>query len=216
MTAAKFITIEGGEGAGKSTQATLLRDWLETQSVSALVTREPGGSPNAESIRELLLGGVVRPFGPDAEALFFAVARRDHLQATILPALETGTWVICDRFMDSTRAYQGAEGVSDARLANLETIAVDGNQPDLTFILDLPVAQVKTRLTSRGEQSDRFEDVDAETLARRRDRFLQIAAAEPKRCVLIDAAQDIEEIQETIRRTVLERFGAAFAGNIRD
>jgi len=166
-----FITLEGGEGAGKSTQARLLQSWLGDMGLNVMLTREPGGSPNAESLRDLLLGGRVAPFGSDAEALVFAVARADHVIETIRPALERGCWVICDRFIDSTRAYQGSAGVPDERIAELETIAAGKTMPDLTLILDLPVKDGLARAGGRNMSLDRFEaDTIAVHQARRPDR----------------------------------------------
>src|SRR3954469_12401648 len=134
----KFITFEGGEGAGKSTQVSLLAKRLEALDLSVVVSREPGGSAGAEAIRNVLLSGAAKPLGPHAEAILFAAARSDHLRQTIRPALEAGKWIVCDRFADSTRIYQGVLGNVDARLiSGLERIAVAGTKPDLTFILDV-------------------------------------------------------------------------------
>src|SRR5271165_1049341 len=135
----RFITLEGGEGAGKSVQARRLEARLRSVGLDVVRTREPGGSPHAEELREVILSGFAKPFGPEGEALLFAAARIDHLDATILPALDRGQWVVCDRFADSTRAYQGAAGGLPAdAIAGLERIAVGANRPDLTLILDLP------------------------------------------------------------------------------
>src|SRR5579863_2668447 len=136
----KFITFEGGEGTGKSTQAATLARHLESAGIKVLLTREPGGSPGAEIIRHVLLSGAAKPFGPEAEAMLFAAARDDHVRTTILPALDAGRWVICDRFADSTRVYQGVLGKVDHRLLkSLERVAVGDLAPDLTVILDVPV-----------------------------------------------------------------------------
>src|SRR5690348_4776632 len=136
----KFITLEGGEGTGKSTQAATLARRLESMGIGVLLTREPGGSPGAEIIRHVLLSGAAKPFGAEAEAMLFAAAREDHIKCTIKPALDAGKWVICDRFADSTRVYQGAVGAVDPRLIKaLERVSVGELKPDLTLILDVPV-----------------------------------------------------------------------------
>ena len=205
----RFITLEGGEGAGKSTQAALLANWLRGLGISVVLTREPGGSPRAEVLRELLLGGRIAPFGADAEALFFAAARADHVAETIRPALAAAKWVISDRFMDSTRAYQGSAGVSEETLARLEEIAVGADRPDLTLILDLPPEGGVARIQARGGDLDRFEaDAMAEHAARRRA-FLDIARREPERCVVVDAGAAEAEIAAAIRAAVVERLDPA-------
>jgi dTMP kinase len=205
----RFIAIEGGEGAGKSTQAALLADWLRGEGIPVLTTREPGGSSRAEVLRELLLGGRVAPFGPEAEALFFAVARAEHLAETIAPALAAGRWVISDRFMDSTRAYQGPAGVSDEVLARLEAVAVGAQRPDLTLILDLPAELGLSRIRSRHGGPDRFEADSVAAHEMRRRAFLEIARREPERCVVVDAAGDAMEIGRLLRAAVTERLDPA-------
>lgn len=202
----RFITLEGGEGAGKSTQAKLLADWLREQGISVVTTREPGGSPGAEALRELLLTGRVAPFGPAAEALVFAIARADHLEHTIRPALKSGRWVICDRFGDSTWAYQGPAGVSAEALARLDAIAVGDGRPDLTLILDLRPEIGLDRIRARDADPDRFEADPLEVHAARRKAFLRIAAAEPERCVVLDAAAAEADVERIIRGVVLERL----------
>jgi dTMP kinase len=206
-----FITLEGGEGAGKSTQAHLLAEWLRGEGVPVRLTREPGGSPDAEVLRRFLLEGRVAPFGPDAEAVFFAVARADHLARTILPALHAGTWVISDRFFDSTRAYQGAAGADPALLARLEAIAVGDNRPDLTLILDLDPELGFERLRARGNDHDRFEADDVALHRAWRQIFLDIAEREPHRCVVIDASHGEVEVADAIRRAVTGRLAPAAA-----
>ncbi|MBZ8132513.1 dTMP kinase [Afifella sp. IM 167] len=201
-----FITLEGGEGCGKSTQAWRLLDFLKEAGREVVMTREPGGSPEAETIRQLLLAGLVKPFGPDAEALFFAVARRDHVENVIRPALGQGTWVISDRFADSTRAYQGTAGASSDKLDRLEEIAVGETRPDLTLILDLDPREGLRRAALRSI-ADRFEADGLEIHAARRKAFLDIAAAEPGRCVVIDASRGEEEVAASIRAAVGERLG---------
>ncbi len=208
----RFITLEGGEGAGKSTQMRHLAEWLQGQGIDVVTTREPGGSPKAEVLRELLLGGSVAPFGAEAEALVFALARADHVAQTIRPALQAGRWVISDRFFDSTRAYQGASGVSTARLSELEKIAVGDDRPDLTLILDLSVEEGMRRMGKRDAGPDRFERDDVAMHEARRAAFLAIAEREPERCAVIDASRGEAEVAEAIRAVVAERLQPARAG----
>jgi dTMP kinase len=201
-----FITLEGGEGAGKSTQARRLAEWLEARGIGVLVTREPGGSPRAEVLRDLLLTGAVAPFGAEAEALVFAIARWDHLATTIRPALESGAWVISDRFLDSTWAYQGAAGVSRERLAELDAVAVGATLPDLTIILDQP-AEMGLRRIAQGRASlDRFEADSLELQEARRQAFLRIAIEHPERCIVVEADQDECAVAGAIREVVRRRL----------
>jgi dTMP kinase len=207
----RFITLEGGEGAGKSTQAALLAEWLKGQGISVVVTREPGGSPAAEALRALLLGGRVAPFGAEAEALLFAVARADHVATTIRPALEAGRWVISDRFFDSTWAYQGAAGVLPERMAELDRIAVGGDRPDLTLILDLSTDAGLQRIGGREASLDRFEQ-DAQALHEaRRQAFLDIAQREPDRCVVVEASGSEAAVAAAVRAAVAARLMPAAA-----
>ncbi|HSR77220.1 MAG TPA: dTMP kinase [Xanthobacteraceae bacterium] len=196
----RFITFEGGEGAGKSTQAALLAQRLKALAIPVVLTREPGGSAGAEIIRHILLNGGAKPFGPDAEAVLFAAARADHVTNTIRPALERGDWVICDRFIDSTRVYQGAVGQVDARIISaLERLTVGDTVPDLTFLLDLPPRVGLERASARrgAEEADRFEQEAPDFHATLRRAYKAIAAADPERCVTIDArrAQDAVAIE---------------------
>ena len=210
----KFITFEGGEGTGKSTQAKLLSDRLKVLGVGVKLTREPGGSPGAEVIRHVLLSGAAKPLGPEAEAMLFAAAREDHLEYTIRPALARGTWVICDRFADSTRVYQGVLGQVDARLIRrLEKITVGDTKPDLTFILDVPAETGLERASARrgDAASDRFE---SETLAfheKLREAYRQIAASEPDRCLLIDSSEPREKVSDQIWSVVSRKLDPATA-----
>jgi len=208
----RFITLEGGEGAGKSLQARRLEERLKESGIRVLRTREPGGSPQAEILREAILSGFLAPYGPEAEALAFAAARVDHLDITILPALESGIWVVSDRFADSTRVYQGAASkLPEAFIARLEQAAVGANRPDLTLILDLPAEQGLGRAAKRrgGDAPDRFESEGLffhETLRRA---FLAIAEAEPERCVVIDAASDENTVADAIWSAVESRLDPA-------
>ena len=213
----KFITLEGGEGAGKSTQARLLAEHLRSLGHECVVTREPGGSPVAEALREVILSGVAAPLGPSAETVLFAAARIDHVVQTILPALARGAFVVCDRFTDSTRVYQGALGKVDPGLIRtLEEIATAQSRPDLTVILDLPAQTGLARAAARRNQqaADRYE---AEGLAFHeglRIAFLEIAASEPSRCKVVDAAKGPDEVAQAIWAEVQELLGplAAKAG----
>ena len=202
-----FISLEGGEGAGKSTQARRLQAWLADRGIEAILTREPGGSRHAECLREVLLSGRVAPFGSDAEALLFAVARADHVVETIRPALSSGKWVICDRFIDSTRAYQGSAGVSAERIRELEDLATDGTVPDLTIILDVPVAEGLERARARRSEVDRFEGDDMAVHEARRRAFHRIARKEPNRCMLINASGAEDDVFMSVRDAVTERLG---------
>lgn len=206
----RFITFEGGEGSGKSTQTAALAQQLRAHDIDVLLTREPGGSPGAEIIRHVILSGAARPFGTDVEAILFAAARDDHLRVTILPALLAGRWVICDRFLDSTRAYQGALGAVDPQLIrSLERVTVGDNIPDLTIILDVPAEIGMTRAAARrgAGQADRFEAEDLSFHHKLRETFLEIARREPERCVVIDGTQAPEQVKAVIWQTVRERFG---------
>jgi dTMP kinase len=203
----KFITFEGGEGTGKSTQAAMLALRLEALGLAVHLTREPGGSPGAEIIRHVLLSGAAKPFGPDVEAMLFAAARDDHVRCTILPALDIGKWVICDRFTDSTRVYQGILGQVDQRLIKgLERVSVGDLAPDLTLVLDVPVERGLERVKlRRGEaKPDRFEAENVEFHQKLRQAFLAIAAAEPDRCIVIDAS----EAKEAVARKIWNAVGA--------
>ena len=186
----KFISFEGGEGSGKSTQIKLLAERLTAAKLRAIVTREPGGSPGAEVIRHVVLSGMGKLLGPDAETLLFAAARDDHVRTVIQPALSQGTWVLCDRFSDSTRAYQGRLGnVSPSVLNAMQRVTIGDLKPDLTIILDVPVEiGLKRAAARRGDgAADRFESEDIKFHQDLRDAYRQIAAEDPDRCVLIDA-----------------------------
>ena len=208
----RFITIEGGEGAGKSTQLDLLATTLQRAGILLRRTREPGGSAGAEAIRKLLLDGTDERWDAVAEALLLYAARRDHVARLIAPALERGIWVICDRFADSTLAYQGyGRGLPLADLAALHRFALGDFKPDLTLILDLPATDGLARAARRTDAADRFERLDRAFHERLREGFREIAAAEPQRCVLIDAGGDRDTVRRTILAAVNERLGITVA-----
>jgi len=210
----KFITFEGGEGTGKSTQAAMLARRLESFGVGLLLTREPGGSPGAEIIRHILLSGAAKPFGPEAEAMLFAAAREDHINYGIAPALKAGKWVVCDRFADSTRVYQGSLGKIDQRFIRaLERVSVGDLKPDLTFVLDLPASLAMQRAAERrsGGAPDRFEAEDIAFHEKLRGAYLTLALAEPERCVIIDASQSKEDVAKRIWDAVNVRLNPAMA-----
>jgi dTMP kinase len=205
----RFITFEGGEGSGKSTQIRRLADTLKEKGVRTLVTREPGGSPGAEIVRHLVLSGVGKILGASGEALLFAAARDDHVHSVIAPALNHGTWVLCDRFTDSTRVYQGKLGAADINLIRaMERVTIGELQPDLTIILDVPAEAGLARAAKRrGEAAaDRFEAEDINFHRRLREAYRQVALDEPDRCVLVDAAADVDEVAERIWGVVASCF----------
>lgn len=200
-----FVTFEGGEGAGKSTQIRLLADRLRRMGVDVLTTREPGGSPGGEAVRHLLLSGAAEEYGTRVEAVLFAAARNDHVEEIIRPALASGAVVLCDRFLDSTRVYQGITGnLEPAFIQNLERVAVNGVMPDCTIILDLPASEGLKRARSRAEAQpqaaapDRFEKEELDTHEKRREAFLDIADQEPLRCRVVDASNAPEVIAEKV------------------
>jgi dTMP kinase len=212
----RFITFEGGEGSGKSTQIKALAQRLDAAKLRAIVTREPGGSPGAEIIRHLVLSGMGKLLGAVAETLLFAAARDDHVRTVIGPALNQGLWVLCDRFSDSTRAYQGRLGnVAPAVLNAMERVTIGDLKPDLTFILDVPVEVGLQRAAARRGTGtpDRFEAEDVKFHQQLRDAYRQIAAAEPQRCVLIDANVDAATVAAAIWAAVRDRLFAVDAGS---
>ena len=203
----KLITFEGGEGAGKSTQVAILVERLRTAGRHAIATREPGGSPAAEEIRETLLSGKVKQFGPFAEALLFSIARQDHVDTLIGDALARGQWVVCDRFLDSTRAYQGVSGGVPAPIISaLERLTLHGVMPNLTIVLDIPVEEGLARMSRRRGTPDRFESEDIAQHERIRKAFIDIAEEEPNRCVIIDARKPEALVAEDVWEAVTERL----------
>ena len=205
----RFITLEGGEGAGKSTQIARLRAWLESRGHRVTTTREPGGSPGAEMIRKLLVEGPTERWDGATEALLHFAARREHLRSTVWPALERGDWVVSDRFADSTLAYQGfGHGIDRRVFDELYDVAVGAFRPDLTIILDLPIEIGLRRAAERRGSETRYENLPQDFHARVRTGFLEIAKREPKRCIVIDATGSVDAIAQAIAGTVKERLGA--------
>ncbi|EAQ35604.1 thymidylate kinase [Nitrobacter sp. Nb-311A] len=205
----RFITFEGGEGSGKSTQIKILAERLLAAKQHAIVTREPGGSPGAEIIRHLVLSGVGKLLGVDAETLLFAAARDDHVRTVIRPALEQGVWVLCDRFADSTRVYQGQLGnVLPGVLNAMERVTIGDLKPDLTVILDVPVEVGLQRAAARRGSGapDRFEAEDLAFHRKLRDAYREIAANDPQRCVVIDADTDLDTVAARIWAALRERM----------
>ncbi len=204
----RFITLEGGEGAGKSTQARLLADWLGTRGIQTETTREPGGSPGAEEIRALLVTGETGRWDPLTETLLHYAARRDHMRARILPALTAGRWVVCDRFSDSTLAYQGyGQGVDLAVLAAIRTATIGDFAPDLTIILDVSPETRHARTSRRLGNEDRYERMTEAFHARVRAGFRAIALAEPARCTVIDADLPVDQVAAAIQGRLSSHFG---------
>jgi len=201
-----FITLEGGEGTGKTTQAVLLRHFLEEYGRSVITTREPGGTEGAEELRNIVCQGDIGKWSSLAETLIYYAARRDHMEKKILPALQKGVWVISDRFADSTLAYQyygyNKSGISFNDLMTIHNVVLKGFAPDLTFILDVSPELSLERVAEK----QRFEKMDIAFHKRLREGYLEIAKAEPQRCVVIDASQSIEEVSCEIKEEVKKRF----------
>jgi dTMP kinase len=209
----RFITLEGGEGVGKSTQVKRLVAALNRRSIAAVRTREPGGTPKAEAVRAFILQGRSEAWGAGAEAVLFAAARLDHVNQLVAPNLKAGRWVISDRFADSTRAYQGLTGGVDVRLIDaLEVLALNGNKPDLTIVLDMDPEAAFRRVLERETEAalaatgDRFEKEDLEWHKRLRDAFLAIARNNAERCVIIPANQTEEALADEIWDVMMRRF----------
>jgi dTMP kinase len=204
----RFITFEGGEGAGKSTQVRLLADALTGVGVPVCATREPGGTPGGEEIRQLLVRGAASRWDATTEALLHFAARRDHLRALILPSLAAGTWVVSDRFADSTMAYQGyGHQLGRAPVEQLTELVVGDRRPDMTFILDVPIDAGLRRAAGRRDGETRYEDMDMAFHERVRDGFRDIARREPGRCYIVDGARGIEDVHAEIRRLVGKSLG---------
>lgn len=207
MTRGRFISFEGGEGAGKSTQVQRLAARLTGGGREVVTTREPGGSTGAESIRDIVLRGEADRWSPTTETLLMYAARRDHIERVIRPALARGAWVICDRFADSTRAYQGAAGGVDPKfITALEAFILEDTRPDLTLVFDLPAEVGLERAHARAGAEMRFESKGMAFHERLRDGFRAIAASEPERCALIDATGSIEQVEAAVWAAVEARL----------
>jgi dTMP kinase len=203
----KFITLEGGEGAGKSTQARLLAEWLGQKGISVALTREPGGTPSAEDIRNLLVTGAVGRWDSLTETLLHYAARREHMARLILPTLDAGQWIICDRFIDSTTAYQGyGQGIDLGVIARLRKTVLGAFAPDLTLILDVAPETRRARTAARPGNEDRYERMNEAFHDRVRAGFHAIAAAEPERCAVIAADQGIEAVSAAIKAAIAEKL----------
>lgn len=207
VTRGRFITFEGGEGAGKSTQARLLVERLQAAGLTVVLTREPGGSEGAEALRPLLVTGDRDRWTPTAETLLMYAGRSDHLTRLIRPALDAGTWVVCDRFSDSTRAYQGAGGgVDPAFIEAIEAEVVGDSKPDLTLVFDMPVEVGLERAFGRDMFEARFESKGLAFHERLRAEFLRIAASQPDRCAIVDATGTLEGVAEHVWTAVSSRL----------
>lgn len=203
----RFITFEGGEGAGKTTQARLLAERLRAQGIDVVQTREPGGSPGAEEIRAIAVSGDAERWSARTETLLMYASRSDHLERKILPALEEGKWVVCDRFADSSRAYQGAGGgAPDSLIEALDEHVVGDNQPNLTVVFDIPVEVGLERAFGRGLFETRFESKGLEFHQKLREGFLEVAVRHPERCVVLDATGEVEEVAKRLWAVVEERL----------
>jgi len=202
---ARFVSFEGGEGCGKSTQLDLAVRWLEDRGVDVVRTREPGGSPSAETIRRLLVEGDTDRWSPVTEVLLHAAARTEHLDKTVRPALERGAWVLTDRYADSTMAYQGGgHGIDPALIASIHELTTGGLKPDMTLVFDLPVEEGLRRAGIRADTEDRYERMGTTFHERVRQTFLSIAEAEPARCRIIDAAGDVQAVHAAVTAALAE------------
>lgn len=212
MVAGRFITLEGGEGTGKSTQVRLLADALRDAGVTVHVTREPGGTPGAEAIRALLVSGAVDRWDAMSEALLHFAARRDHVEKVVRPRLAKGEWVLSDRFADSTMAYQGyAQGLGRDAVETLNALTLGSFAPRLTLVLDVPVAVGLARAATRADNGEtRYERLGVDFHERLRAAFHEIVADAPERCVLIDATASVEAVQAAIRDVIAQRLSVAW------
>lgn len=204
---AQFITFEGGEGSGKSTQIKLLADWLKHQNIDVILTREPGGTQSAEALRSILLTGDPDRWDGMSELLLLYAGRHDHVEKLIKPALAKGTWVLCDRFADSTMAYQGyGHGLGVETVSAIHKIALGDFKPDLTLLFDIPVDLGLQRAVERRGDEMRYEEMDISFHDKLRAGYMEIAKSNPKRCEIINADQTIELVREDIRDTIAKRF----------
>jgi dTMP kinase len=209
MTTARFVTFEGGEGAGKSTQVKLLASALRRSGIEALSTFEPGGSPGGEAIRALLVNGEIDRWNPLSEVLLHYAARHEHLERLVKPALARGQWVLCDRFADSTLAYQGyGAGVEGSVIDKIRRVVLGSFAPDLTFVLDIPLEEGRARLARRDGADSRYERMNSEFHERVRQGYLEIARHEPERCVVLESSGASPEMTHShICEIVSRRFG---------
>lgn len=205
----QFITLEGTEGAGKSTNLAFIQEWLTSQGIDHIVTREPGGTEISEAVREVLLNKEFTAMHEETELLLMFAARAQHLQEKILPAIAQGKWVISDRFTDATYAYQGAaRGMSFERIAEIENWVQQGFQPDTTFIFDLPIEVGMARVASRGGETDRFEQEKHDFFEKVRSAYLQRAEMSPQRYTILDASQPLEAVQQDIVSRLQQMMGS--------
>jgi len=212
----RFITFEGGEGGGKSTHVRLLANFLRSLGLDVLCTREPGGAPAAEVIRHILIEGATEQFHAKTEVLLHYAARHEHLVKTIQPALREGTWVISDRFADSTMAYQGfGFGVDTTWISGVDQLVRGDLSPDLTIILDISVGDGRSRVLSRARSMDRYDEMELSFHSRVRAGFMTIAQSNPGRCRVIDASASIEDVATAIRQEVSDAFDLELSGNSR-
>ncbi len=203
----KFITFEGGEGAGKTTQIQLLKDHLQSKGIDVITTREPGGTPGAEDVRDLLKNGDLSKWDGTAEALLLYAARHDHVEKIIKPALHKGTWVLCDRFSDSSLVYQGvARDLGIEKITQLHEWALGNFYPDLTFVFDIPPQKSRSRQQQRNQQADipddRFEQLAIDFHQKVYEGYISLTKLFPDRCVLIDATKNVHEVKEQIRNNI--------------
>jgi dTMP kinase len=200
MNRGRFITLEGVDGAGKSTHVAWIAEWLRARGRALLVTREPGGTPLSERLRELVLS---EPMDPIAETMLLFAARADHVQRVIDPALRAGTWVLCDRFTDATFAYQGGgKGVAAELIAHLAQVSHDGLLPDRTLVFDCPYEVSRERLSRTGRTPDRFEREDREFFERVRQEYLGLARSDPERIRVVDASRPVDDIKKVIEEEI--------------
>ncbi len=208
MVSGRFITFEGGDGCGKTTQSRRLLKTLETAGVPAVLTHEPGGTPGADAIRALLVQGDAARWNPMSELLLHFAARADHVERVIRPALEAGTWVICDRFVDSTLAYQGyGQGVEAKLLHQLHQLSIGGMEPELTLVFDMDTETALARARVRDNGKNRYEKMDVGFHRRLHEGFRKIARENPERCVTIDASGTIDAVHEAVITAVNTRLG---------
>ena len=213
MEAGKFITLEGGEGAGKTTQVTRIKSTLEDAGIEVVITREPGGTFGAEAIRDLVLSGSHERWSGLTELLLMYAARLDHVEKLIKPALRRGVWVICDRFNDSSMAYQGyARGLGKDRVAAIDEVVLQGFKPDLTILFDIDPILAQRRVTTRGEDLSRFDTEDLEFHKILQSGFLDIAKREPERIKTIDATLSRNAIETQIKHIIMQHFTGLYLG----